>query len=311
MYHFYYFFNILIIFTGLITVYYQLSLYRKHNGRFLLAYTSFNTSVTFTILFILFANYLILFYGERGTIVIGKHLSAAEYNPVAAALQAGRIFFYSILAANLIWLVSTILSKKVSRVIIVFFAIVVTIYIAIEILLLSRINMSGSLTVLYYLTNYFVITMYIISIAALLFLYFNYSKIAELRRAELAKYAGIAYLTLYIILLSGRFMSPDQNRYVASFAFLGLTVVPFILLAKYFSANKGKNSFFDNFNVSKREQEIILLILEGKSNKEIEEKLFISQNTVKNHIYNIFQKVGVNSRSQLFSLFRKFESVKE
>ena len=36
-----------------------------------------------------------------------------------------------------------------------------------------------------------------------------------------------------------------------------------------------------------------------KTNKEIKDQLFISYNTVKNHIYNIYQKLGVNSRSQM------------
>jgi DNA-binding CsgD family transcriptional regulator len=43
------------------------------------------------------------------------------------------------------------------------------------------------------------------------------------------------------------------------------------------------------------------LILQGKSNKEIEDVLFISYNTVKNHIYNLYQKLGVKSRGQLIN----------
>jgi DNA-binding CsgD family transcriptional regulator len=56
---------------------------------------------------------------------------------------------------------------------------------------------------------------------------------------------------------------------------------------------------FEEYRISNREQEIIGLILEGMSNKEIEEALSISYHTVKNHIYNIFQKLGVQSRGQL------------
>ncbi|MFC1529601.1 response regulator transcription factor [Gemmatimonadota bacterium] len=56
---------------------------------------------------------------------------------------------------------------------------------------------------------------------------------------------------------------------------------------------------FEEFGISKREQEIIGLILEGLSNKEMEDVLSISYHTVKNHIYNIFQKLGVKSRGQL------------
>jgi DNA-binding CsgD family transcriptional regulator len=57
--------------------------------------------------------------------------------------------------------------------------------------------------------------------------------------------------------------------------------------------------FFRRYNISRREQEIVNLILRGKDNREIEKTLFISLGTVKNHIYSIFQKVGVNNRGQL------------
>jgi DNA-binding CsgD family transcriptional regulator len=55
------------------------------------------------------------------------------------------------------------------------------------------------------------------------------------------------------------------------------------------------------YQVSNREREIMELILQGKSNKEIEDVLFISYNTVKNHIYNLYQKLGVKSRGQLIN----------
>lgn len=57
--------------------------------------------------------------------------------------------------------------------------------------------------------------------------------------------------------------------------------------------------FFKKYKITRREQEIVNLILRGKDNREIENKLFISLGTVKNHIHNIFQKVGVNNRGQL------------
>ena len=65
---------------------------------------------------------------------------------------------------------------------------------------------------------------------------------------------------------------------------------------------------FNKYNISIREKEVVEMIINGKSNKEIEEHLFISQHTVKNHIYNIFQKTRVKSRSQLIRLFIKDSS---
>ncbi|NIO28639.1 MAG: hypothetical protein GTO29_08810 [Candidatus Latescibacteria bacterium] len=57
--------------------------------------------------------------------------------------------------------------------------------------------------------------------------------------------------------------------------------------------------FYSKYGLSKREQEIIELILKGKSNKDITGELFISLHTVKNHIYHIYQKLDVKSRLQL------------
>jgi len=47
-----------------------------------------------------------------------------------------------------------------------------------------------------------------------------------------------------------------------------------------------------------REMQILNLIAEGYSNKEIADKLFLSEKTVKNHVYNIFRKLDVKDRTQ-------------
>jgi DNA-binding CsgD family transcriptional regulator/MFS family permease len=54
-----------------------------------------------------------------------------------------------------------------------------------------------------------------------------------------------------------------------------------------------------------REQEVLQLILSGKSNREIAGALFISENTVKTHARNIFSKYDVSSRSELISTLLK------
>ncbi len=50
--------------------------------------------------------------------------------------------------------------------------------------------------------------------------------------------------------------------------------------------------------LSARELEVLGLIAEGLSNREIAAKLYLSLNTVKVHSSNIYGKLGVNSRTQ-------------
>ena len=51
--------------------------------------------------------------------------------------------------------------------------------------------------------------------------------------------------------------------------------------------------------LSNREREIVTLVAQGHKNKEMAEKLFISEQTVKNHLHNIFDKLGVSDRLEL------------
>ena len=51
--------------------------------------------------------------------------------------------------------------------------------------------------------------------------------------------------------------------------------------------------------LSDREKEVVQLVSQGFRNREIGEKLFISEQTVKNHLHNIFDKLGVSDRLEL------------
>ncbi|MGH1364493.1 MAG: helix-turn-helix domain-containing protein [Calditrichia bacterium] len=57
--------------------------------------------------------------------------------------------------------------------------------------------------------------------------------------------------------------------------------------------------------LSKREHEILLLLAEGYSNQQIADKLFISLNTTKTHLKNIYQKLEARRRTE--ALFRARE----
>lgn len=53
------------------------------------------------------------------------------------------------------------------------------------------------------------------------------------------------------------------------------------------------------FGLTKRETEIVKLVLAGLSNREIGEQLYIAESTVKKHMSNIFEKLEVQNREQL------------
>lgn len=58
--------------------------------------------------------------------------------------------------------------------------------------------------------------------------------------------------------------------------------------------------------LTKREIDVLLLVCKGLSNQQISEMLFVSQNTVKTHLKNIFTKTDSTSRANLIGKFNQF-----
>ncbi len=64
------------------------------------------------------------------------------------------------------------------------------------------------------------------------------------------------------------------------------------------------SNIIKKYNITIREKEIIDCIIAGMDNKDIAEKLFISANTVKRHIQNIYEKCQVENKIELFNLLK-------
>ena len=73
-----------------------------------------------------------------------------------------------------------------------------------------------------------------------------------------------------------------------------------IHLANFFGLKKYQ-LWTDNFALTTRECDIVELLTQGATNKKIADQLFISVNTVKKHLHNVYEKCEVNSKSQLIS----------
>ena len=65
------------------------------------------------------------------------------------------------------------------------------------------------------------------------------------------------------------------------------------------AAGQGGKGGRERSPLSTREREIVALVSQGYKNKEMAEKMFISEQTVKNHLHNIFDKLGVSDRLEL------------
>jgi NarL family two-component system response regulator LiaR len=62
----------------------------------------------------------------------------------------------------------------------------------------------------------------------------------------------------------------------------------------------------ENLGITRRELEILELIAQGLSNREIAEKLYVSENTVKTHSSRVFDKLGAKRRTQAVQLGKEF-----
>lgn len=139
----------------------------------------------------------------------------------------------------------------------------------------------------------------------------------DMRR--LARAFGWLYLSRYMaiggILVLMRIPRIVQ-LYLASAAFIYANLVPLIWARIFFTRFLGSGfkaqehqqrleSVAEKYAISKRELEILRLVLEGRSNKEIEQQLFISYHTVKNHVSSLYRKLGIKNRYQLLHLLTR------
>ena len=65
----------------------------------------------------------------------------------------------------------------------------------------------------------------------------------------------------------------------------------------------------ETLDISKREYEVLVGISEGFSNKEIGEKLFVSESTVKTHVSNLLSKLNAKRRTQALQIAKDFNII--
>lgn len=99
-------------------------------------------------------------------------------------------------------------------------------------------------------------------------------------------------------------------EWLAVLALLAFVLISIWVSGKYFFTSKNENRTLrksnvevaTEFGISKRELEVLHLVAEGFSNKQISEKLFVSESTIKKHISNIFSKLNAKRRTEAIKI---------
>jgi two-component system nitrate/nitrite response regulator NarL len=64
-------------------------------------------------------------------------------------------------------------------------------------------------------------------------------------------------------------------------------------------SRSSRESVSKNPLLTNRENQVVRLVAQGRRNREVAQKLSISEKTVKNHLWNIFNKLGIDNRVEL------------
>lgn len=67
-------------------------------------------------------------------------------------------------------------------------------------------------------------------------------------------------------------------------------------------------NFCCSYDLTARESEILQLLLKHKNNQEIADTLYLSVGTVKTHTHNIYIKLNINKREELFNLYQEYSA---
>ncbi len=95
-----------------------------------------------------------------------------------------------------------------------------------------------------------------------------------------------------------------QKKYALSKGINWVLLLILVGLLVRLVLKKSSNKVNPDLVLSVQEKKVKDFILEGKSNKEIAEALFVSLNTVKTHITNLYQKLEISNRKELMLKFK-------
>ncbi len=151
---------------------------------------------------------------------------------------------------------------------------------------------------------------------------FRYAKdISDEKRQQAVRVFAHLNLIVYLTGIALSLLSKQNSFWAAVYvlAFFSANLIPLLFWRSYLEKHAVAPSlqkagpeimklFLEDYKISKREEEVIQKLCAGRTNKEISEALFISLQTVKDHVYRIYQKTDVKNRVQLINLIQSYKS---
>jgi DNA-binding CsgD family transcriptional regulator len=164
----------------------------------------------------------------------------------------------------------------------------------------------------------FIAFMFTIYFSAFFYILITTLKFTDLPAKSYIRSFGSWYLVYMILSIATLAIRTNQilARQFFLLIFLSWHLIPILFMNLYLNKYQRKESelpvdfetklqaFAAEHEISKRECEVVRLICRGLANQEISDSLFISLQTVKDHIHRIFVKTGVKNRVQLTNMLR-------
>ncbi|MBN1499173.1 MAG: helix-turn-helix transcriptional regulator [Spirochaetes bacterium] len=274
--------------TGFITICSTVFLYIRHRGKVFLYFSLLSFAMLSKLLHLIIKLYFAGFPPGNGYVII--------ILKIAKAVGISLLFYVLPVLINHVMLVKTDLPKKI---IFAFLSVSALIIYFIDILTESGFSHH------YVITNSFFVLIALYCIGTVIF---NFKRISDKRLKIIISTFFILAIIFFPLLLSDIINMGTTVQLPAFFIIINILSVIFCLF--YLSPPSHKEEikpegyFQDKYRITRREKEIIDLIITGCSNKEISDQMHISISTVEKHIYSIYQKLNINNRVQLINLIQ-------
>lgn len=160
------------------------------------------------------------------------------------------------------------------------------------------------------------------AILGTLYLFLRAPRMSSIMRGAVRLFASIylsTFLLVTLVISVSTSLYPDRTEITMQLNSLFLilyNLLPLIWIIRYrhivalmdssrASSDHLPEHFMNELSITRREREVLALACAGKTNQEIANTLFISLQTVKDHVYSIYRKTGVRNRVELANMFRQ------